>query len=153
MDRKTRKVLTMYQALHPKSNVDRLYLPCSEGGKGLLSLEECVNAEKKSLGQYLKMNEDEWLRSACEEGLIKEDEDPQVYRERTSKSRMDEWQNKPMHGHFLRHIKDLSSNDTWQWLQRGELKKETEGMIMAAQDQALRTRVLGQLRTGHLHPG
>ena len=71
MDRKTRKVLNMYQALHPRSNVGRLYLPHSEGGKGLLSLEECVNAEKRSLGQYLKMNEDEWLRSAWEEGLIK----------------------------------------------------------------------------------
>ena len=85
MDRKIRKVLNMYQALHPRSNVDRLYLPCSEGGKGLLSLEKCVIAEKRCLGQYLKMNKDEWLRSAWEEGLIKEDEDPQVYRERTSK--------------------------------------------------------------------
>ena len=105
MDRKTRKVLSMYQALHPRSNVDRLYLPCSKGGKGLLSLEECVNAVKRSVGQYLKMNEDEWLRSAWEEGLITEDEDPQVYRERTSKSRMEDWQNKPMHGQFLRQTK------------------------------------------------
>ena len=63
IDRKTRKILYMYQALHPRSNVDRLYLPHSEGGKDLLSLEECVTAEKRSLGQYLKMNEDEWLRS------------------------------------------------------------------------------------------
>ena len=131
----------MYQALHLRSNVDRLYLPRSEGGKGLLSLEG-VNAEKRSLGQYLKMNEDEWLRSVWEEGLIKEDEGPQVYKERTSKSRIDEWQNKPMHGQFLRQTKDLSSNDTWQWLQRGELKKETQGVIMAAQDQALRTRYI-----------
>ena len=89
MDRKTRKVLNMYQALLPRSNVGRLYLPSSEGGKGLLSLGECVNAEKRSLGQYLKMNEDEWLRSAREEGLIKEDEDPQVYKERTSKFQME----------------------------------------------------------------
>ena len=75
-------------------------------------------------------------------GLIKEDEDPKVYRERTSKSRMEEWQSGPMHGQLLRQTKDLSSNDTWQWLQRGELKKETEGMIMAAQDQALRKRYI-----------
>ena len=40
MDRKIRKVLNMYQAQHPRSNVDRLYLPHCEGGKGLLSLEE-----------------------------------------------------------------------------------------------------------------
>ena len=112
MDRKTRKVLNMYQALHPRSNVDRLYLSRSEGGKGLLSQEECVIAENRSLGQYLKMNEDEWLRSAWEEGLIKEDEDPQVYKEKTSNSRMEDWQNKPMHAQFLRQTKDLSSNDT-----------------------------------------
>ena len=73
MDRKTRKVLNMHQALHLRSNVERLYLPSSAGGKGLLNLEEWVNAEKRCLGQYLKRNEDEWLRSAWEEGLVKED--------------------------------------------------------------------------------
>ena len=53
-------------------------------------MEECVNAEKRSLGQYLKMNENEWLRSSWKEGLIKEDEDPKLYREKTSKYRMGE---------------------------------------------------------------
>ena len=48
--------MDMYQELHPISNVDRLYLPHSEEGEGLLSLEECVSAEKRSLGQYLKVN-------------------------------------------------------------------------------------------------
>ena len=94
------------------------------------------------------MNKDEWLGSAWKEGLIKEDEDPQVYKERTSKSWMDKCQNKPMHGKFLRQTKDLSSNGTWQWLQGGELKKETEGMIMAAQDQALRTRYIERALDG-----
>ena len=46
------------------------------------------------------------------------------------------------YGQFLRQTKDLSSNDIWQWLQIGELKKETEGMIMAAQYKALRTRCI-----------
>ena len=142
MDRKTRKVLIMYQTRHPRSNVDRLYLPQSEGGKGLLSLEECVNDEKRSLRQGLKINEDDWLRSAWEEGLIKEEEDLKVYREKTLKSWMEEWQSKTMHGQFLKQTKDLSCSDTWQWLQRGELKKETEGMIMAAPDQTLRTRYI-----------
>ena len=45
-----------------------------------------------------------------------------------------------MDSQFLSQTKDLSSNDTWQWLLRGELKKETEGMIKAAQDQTGRSR-------------
>ena len=142
LDTKTRKFLNMYQALHPRSNVDRLYVPRSKGGRGLQSIEECVNTEKRSLGQHLKNNEDEWLRNAWEEDLIIENEDPEIYKEETSKARMEGWKNKSMHGQFLRETKDLASSDTWQWLQRGELKKETEGMIMAAQDQALRTRYI-----------
>ena len=54
---------------------------------------------------------------------------------------MEDWHNKPMHGQFLRQTKDLSSNDTWQWLQRGELKKETEGMIMAAQESITKNKI------------
>ena len=102
MDRKTRKVLNMFQALHSRYNVDIIYLPRNERGKDLLSLEECINAEKKSLGQYLKTNENEWLRSAWEEGLIKKDGDQEVYMVKTSKFRTEEWQSKPMHGQFLR---------------------------------------------------
>ena len=34
MDQKTRKVITMYGGLHPRSNVKLLYLPTGEGGRG-----------------------------------------------------------------------------------------------------------------------
>ena len=40
MDQKTRKIITMYGGLHPRSNVERLYLPRSEGGSGLVSIED-----------------------------------------------------------------------------------------------------------------
>ena len=90
----------------------------------------------------MKMNEDEWLRSTWEAGLIKEDAGPKVYREKTPKFQMEEWQSKSMHGQFLSQTKKLSSSDTWQWLQRGELEKETEEMMMATQDRALRTRYI-----------
>ena len=31
---------------------------------------------------------------------------------------------------------------TWSWLRNGDLKKETEGFLLAAQDQALRTKAI-----------
>ena len=39
LDTKTRKFLTMYKMHNPKSDVDRLYLPRAEGGRGLIHME------------------------------------------------------------------------------------------------------------------
>ena len=38
IDRKTRKLFTIYGALHPKSDVDRLCIPRKERGRGLISI-------------------------------------------------------------------------------------------------------------------
>ena len=45
VDNKSRKTMTMYGALHPKSDVDRLYIKRKEGGKGLMSVESCIREE------------------------------------------------------------------------------------------------------------
>ena len=43
MDRKTRKIITICGEIHPRSNVEWLYLPRSEGGRGLVTIEDCIN--------------------------------------------------------------------------------------------------------------
>ena len=40
-DRKTRKLFTIYGALHPKSDADRLCIPRKEGGRDLIPTEDC----------------------------------------------------------------------------------------------------------------
>ena len=42
INRKTRKLFTIYRALHPELDVDRLYVPRKRGGRGLTSIEDCV---------------------------------------------------------------------------------------------------------------
>ena len=39
LDTKTRKFVTMYKMHHLKSDVDGLYLPRTEGGRGLIHME------------------------------------------------------------------------------------------------------------------
>ena len=56
--------------------------------------------------------------------------------------RAEGWKNKPLHGQFLRQTEEIRDDVTWDWLRNGDLKKETEGMITAAQDQALRTNAI-----------
>ena len=53
-----RKIITINGELHLRSNVERLYLPKSEGGRGLVSIEDCVNDERENLALYaLRSNE------------------------------------------------------------------------------------------------
>ena len=52
-------------------------------------------------------------------------------------------QGKALHGQNLKDIEGkVDCDNTWNWLTNGELKKETKGFIMAAQDQALRTNAI-----------
>ena len=63
-DGKTRKLLTMYGALHPKSDVDRLYIPRKEGGRGLISTEDCVELAIRGLEVYVHRSEERLIQAA-----------------------------------------------------------------------------------------
>ena len=58
LDTKTRRFLTAYKMHHPKSDVDRLYLPITEGGRGLIQLELCYKSTTIGLDKYLQETQD-----------------------------------------------------------------------------------------------
>ena len=53
MDRMTRKTLTMYETLHAKSDIDRLYLKQKHGGRGLIGVEMSVRSKENNLGLHM----------------------------------------------------------------------------------------------------
>ena len=62
LDRKTRKLLTMYGMFHKKGDVDRLYIKRAEGGRGLISVEDCVLIEKNCLYEYIRNSQEPMLK-------------------------------------------------------------------------------------------
>ena len=64
IDRKTRKFFTMYGALHPKSVVARLYIPRKEGGRVLVSIEDCVELAIRGLEVYVHGSEERLIQAA-----------------------------------------------------------------------------------------
>ena len=46
--------MTMHKALHPRDDVDRLYVSRKEGGRGLASIEDSVDASIQQLEDYTK---------------------------------------------------------------------------------------------------
>ena len=43
----------MHKALHPRDDVDRLYVPRKEGGRGLASIEDNVDTSIQRLEEYI----------------------------------------------------------------------------------------------------
>ena len=62
MGQRTRKLMTMNKALHPRDDVDRLYVSRKEGGRGLASIEDSVDAPIQRFKDYIKNTKDDWLQ-------------------------------------------------------------------------------------------
>ena len=54
-------------------------------------------------------------------------------------TRKQKWEGKQLYGRFKRLINNISHDKTWTWLRKENFKRETESLLIAAQDSALRT--------------
>ena len=138
MDVKTRKRLTMFGAFHKKGSVPRLYMKRKDGGRGLISVFDCVKLEEFALSEYVKEIE-EWMLKVVGETLPV-GETKNEYKKRVEKTRMESFLGKGLHGEFMRDVSKVADARSWQWLRAGYFGKGTEGYVFAAQEQALRTR-------------
>ena len=70
MDRKTRKIMTLNRCLQARSSVARLYMKRKDGARGLISVEDCITAERRGLYDYLKERKQDMLIGAQKENVI-----------------------------------------------------------------------------------
>ena len=117
-------MFTIYGALHPKPDVDRLYIPRKEEGRGLISIEECVELAIKGLEVYVHGSEERLIQAARDK--IDHLEAASVLKRSKKEKRLEDWEEKVLRGQHLRHTKEVRSDQSWAWLQNGDLKRETE---------------------------
>ena len=132
MDQRTRKLRTIHKALHPRDGVDRLYVSRKEGGRGLASIEDSVDASIQRLKDYIQKHEG---------GLITatRHETENTMNNRMTITRKQKWEGKQLYRRFKRLINSISHDKTRTWLRKGNFKIETESLLIAAQDSAIRT--------------
>ena len=70
LDRKTRKLLTIHNMFHKRGDIDRLYVKRSEGGSGMISVEDCDLIEKNSLYKYAFESDGPILKAVVKEDVI-----------------------------------------------------------------------------------
>ena len=134
-------MFTIYGALHPKSDVDRLYIRRKEGGRGLISIEDCDELALRGLEVCIHGSEERLIQAARGdkiEGL----EAASVLKRSKKEKILEIWEEKVLHGQYLRQTKDVRSGQCLAWLQNGDLKRETESHIVAAQNQSIRRNLV-----------
>ena len=132
MDQTKGKLMTMHKALHHWDDVDRLYVSRKEGGRGLASIEDTVDASIQRLEDYIEKYERGLITT------IRNDTDNTID-ERMTTTRKQKWEGKQLYGLFKRLINNISHQKTWTWLRKENLMREMESVLIAAQDNAIRT--------------
>ena len=163
IDRRTRKLLTMGGAHHPSADVDRLYFGRTDGGRGLIGVEDSFEKAIVDLNEYIQAGRDRFVEVIQKADKLKKKysisketekisncykpDDPEMMQKQElyqliHNKHKDNYQNKMLHGRFINEINKpgLDLEGTWAWLKGAGLKIETESLIVAAQDQALNTK-------------
>ena len=69
-------------------------------------------------------------------------DDVSVLKRSKQEKSLEDWEEKVLHGKYLRQTKEVRSGQCWPWLQNGDLKRETESLVVAAQYQSIRTNLV-----------
>ncbi|KAF4531353.1 hypothetical protein B566_EDAN017259 [Ephemera danica] len=135
VDRKIRTTLTKHRMHHPRGDIDQLYLARKNGGRlAYLAWKHSVVAKKN----------DSESTFYYDRGYTPLDlQDPQMeICVKTHDERIEAWKAKALHGKFAHQLfgEHIYLKVSTEWLRTAGLFAETEGFILAIQDQAIRTR-------------
>ena len=91
--------MTMHKALHPRDDVDRLYVIRKERGRGLASIEDSVDASIQRFEDYMENHERGLITT------IKNDTGNTIEDRMTT--RKQKWEEKELNGRFKRLINNI----------------------------------------------
>ena len=124
--------MTMHKALHPKDDVDRLYVSRKEGGRGLTRIEDSIVASIQRLENYIGKHEGGLIT------FIRNNTD-NTMDNRMAITRKQKWKEKQLYGCFKWLINNISHDKIWTWLRKGNFEREKESLLIAEQNSAIRT--------------
>ena len=65
-----------------------------------------------------------------------------VLKKAKKEKRLQDQNEKALYGQYLRQTNEVRSEQSWLWLQNGDLKRETESLIVPAKIQSIRTNLV-----------
>ena len=107
----------------------------------MISVKDCIEFAIRGLEVYVHRTEERLIQAARGD-KIDSLEAASVLKRSKKEKRLEDWEEKVLHGQYLRQTKIVRSDQCWAWLQNGNLKRETERLIVAAQNQSIRANLV-----------
>ena len=63
-------MMTVYGALHPKSDVNSRYVTRERGGRGLISCKRCIRSEENNMGWYVRNSIEPLMEAVKRAGIV-----------------------------------------------------------------------------------
>ncbi|KAI5725072.1 hypothetical protein M8J77_010587 [Diaphorina citri] len=144
LDRQTRVLMTQHRIHHPRSCMQRLYLPRAMGGRGLINLEKFAQKEKFNLKKYFLNKK---TTSPLHQAIVDADDNLSALDLKSNNmpeqiknvDLINRWEEKPLHSRFKTHLNN-NHHSSNAWLKKSSLFGETEGFVLAIQDEVIETR-------------
>jgi hypothetical protein len=141
-------MLTIHVQHHPKADIDRLYVPRKDGGRGLMQIERAYVTEVIKLKEYVEHTEDPLMQIVrthqhntsttllhTATSLQKSPQsDTKQIKTTIARNLKERWEAKRLHGQFPESLDEglINNEQSYQWLKFGDIKGETESIIMVA---------------------
>ena len=103
-----------------------------EGRRGLASIEDSVDASIRQLEDYREKRGGRLITAT-------RNNTNDTRTSRMTITRKQKWEEKQLYGRFKRLTSEIPHEKTWTWLRKGNIKRETESLLMAAQSSTIRT--------------
>ena len=106
--------MIMHKALHPRDDVDRLYVSRKEGGRGLASIEDSVDASIQRLEDYIQKHDGGLITAIRNDNGNTMDNGMTIIRKQ-------KWEGKRLYGRYKRLLNNISHEKTLDVAKKGKL--------------------------------
>ena len=172
LDIKTRKTMAMAGSLHKRSDVERLYTPRKQGGRGLTSVEDIFTSRTVSLATHIENNKDRnpFLQKVCEHELqlrlfrvanefkqylevqrqqLAPEQVGQEIRKALRSNHEKNWTDKVTHGYNRKIVKEdskVNQSLSVKWIHNFTLTSHMEAYMFAIEEQEIVTKATKKRR-------
>ena len=123
--------MTIHKTLSQRRRLQTIFIK-KRDGRGFASIEDSVHASIQRLEDYIEKHERGLITA------IRNNTDNTIDNRMTI-TRKHKWEEKQLFGRFKQLINNISHKKKWTWKRKGNFKRETESLLMAAQNSAIRT--------------